>query len=187
MAGLDAWIGGLFDDDHLDATPGLAAASQAIPDNDRARVLDLRRQLKECDAKARQVPGASRTRQRHDHRRHLDGRGRARAKDPRTGTVPQAHPTETHRQRSESARRPTPRCLPTSDPLTSGQSTRNSVSNSPATRRAGTRRSWGTPCTRGSCRRTDTDANYTGCAADKVILDRSLIPFESRHRLLGHA
>ncbi|MBA3361221.1 MAG: recombinase zinc beta ribbon domain-containing protein [Acidimicrobiia bacterium] len=49
---LDTWIGSLFDDDHLDATArALAAASEAIPDDNRGRVLDLRRQLKECDAK----------------------------------------------------------------------------------------------------------------------------------------
>lgn len=52
MPGLDAWIGGLFDDDHLDATArALAAASEATPEDDQTRVLDLRRQLKECDAK----------------------------------------------------------------------------------------------------------------------------------------
>ncbi len=49
---LDVWIGGLFDKDHLDATAAqLAAASATAPDDHGARDLELRRQLKECDAK----------------------------------------------------------------------------------------------------------------------------------------
>ncbi len=49
---LDLWIGGLFDDDHLDATTeALAAASGTAPDGDQKRDLELRRQLEECDAK----------------------------------------------------------------------------------------------------------------------------------------
>jgi site-specific DNA recombinase len=47
---LDGWIATLFDDDHLDATAeALAAASGSVPDENRD--LELRRLLKECDAK----------------------------------------------------------------------------------------------------------------------------------------
>ena len=50
---LDTWIGDLFNDDHIDATTqALATANKATPaDDDQARVIDLRRQLKDCDAK----------------------------------------------------------------------------------------------------------------------------------------
>lgn len=49
---LDSWIGDLFDNDHIDATAqALATANKATPpDNDQARVLDLRRRLRECNA-----------------------------------------------------------------------------------------------------------------------------------------
>lgn len=41
-----------FDDDHLDTTAqALAAASEAVPDDGQGRILELRRRLKECDAK----------------------------------------------------------------------------------------------------------------------------------------
>jgi site-specific DNA recombinase len=47
---LDDWIATLFDDDHLDETAeALAAASGTVPDENRN--LELRRRLKECDAK----------------------------------------------------------------------------------------------------------------------------------------
>ena len=49
---LDTWIGGLFDCDHLDATAqALAAASGTAPDDHGSRDLELRRRLKDCDAK----------------------------------------------------------------------------------------------------------------------------------------
>ena len=49
---LDEWIGSLFADEHLDATcDALAAASDIEPEGDEGRELDLRRRLKECDAK----------------------------------------------------------------------------------------------------------------------------------------
>jgi hypothetical protein len=49
---LDEWIGSLFADEHLDNTcEALAAVSDLEPDGDEYRQLDLRRQLKECDAK----------------------------------------------------------------------------------------------------------------------------------------
>jgi len=49
---LDTWIGGLFDDDHFDATAqALAAASKAAPDDDQTRDLELRLRLQECDTK----------------------------------------------------------------------------------------------------------------------------------------
>jgi site-specific DNA recombinase len=49
---LDTWIGGLFDDDHLDATAdALAAASQTTPDDNHGRIIELRRQLRACDAR----------------------------------------------------------------------------------------------------------------------------------------
>lgn len=52
VPGLDAWIATLFDDEHLDSTcEALAAVSDLEPEDDEGRVLDLRRQLKECDAK----------------------------------------------------------------------------------------------------------------------------------------
>ncbi|MDP9333981.1 MAG: recombinase family protein [Actinomycetota bacterium] len=49
---LDAWIGSLFADEHLDATcEALAAVSDLDPQDHEGRELDLRRRLKECDAK----------------------------------------------------------------------------------------------------------------------------------------
>lgn len=50
---LDSWISDLFDDDHLESTTqALTTANKATPaDDEQARVLDLRRRLKECDAK----------------------------------------------------------------------------------------------------------------------------------------
>lgn len=49
---LDTWIGSLFADERLAATcEALAAVSDLDPDDDPGRQLDLRRQLKECDAK----------------------------------------------------------------------------------------------------------------------------------------
>jgi site-specific DNA recombinase len=49
---LDEWIGSLFADEHLDRTcEALAAGSDVEPEEDEGRQLDLRRQLKECDAK----------------------------------------------------------------------------------------------------------------------------------------
>lgn len=52
VPGLDAWIATLFDDEHLDGTcEALAAVSDLEPEDDEGRVLDVRRQLKECDTK----------------------------------------------------------------------------------------------------------------------------------------
>ena len=49
---LDEWIGSLFAEEHLDATcEALAAVSDLEPEADEGRELDLRRRLKECDAK----------------------------------------------------------------------------------------------------------------------------------------
>ena len=49
---LDEWIGSLFAEEHLDATcEALAAASDLEPQADAGRELELRRHLKECDAK----------------------------------------------------------------------------------------------------------------------------------------
>ena len=49
---LDEWIGSLFAEEHLDATcEALAAVSDLDPEDDPGRELDLRQQLKECDAK----------------------------------------------------------------------------------------------------------------------------------------
>ncbi len=49
---LDTWIGSLFAEQHLDATcEALAAESDLDSEDDEGRQLDLRRQLKECDAK----------------------------------------------------------------------------------------------------------------------------------------
>ncbi|MHB1444694.1 MAG: recombinase family protein [Acidimicrobiales bacterium] len=51
-AGLDRWLGGLFDDEHIDSTcEQLAAASQIPAEDHGARELDLRRRLKECETK----------------------------------------------------------------------------------------------------------------------------------------
>ena len=48
----DRWIGQLLDDEHLDATcDALAAASSSSTDDSEARQQDLRRRLKQCDAK----------------------------------------------------------------------------------------------------------------------------------------
>ncbi len=50
--GLDAWLGQLFDDEHLDSTcQALADASQLGDDDYQATQLDLRRRLKECETK----------------------------------------------------------------------------------------------------------------------------------------
>ena len=52
VPGLDAWIAGLFDDEHLDATcAALAAASDTGPEVQQDREVSLRRQIKECEAK----------------------------------------------------------------------------------------------------------------------------------------
>ncbi|HUF98538.1 MAG TPA: recombinase family protein [Ilumatobacter sp.] len=52
VPGLDAWIAGLFDDEHLDATcAALAAASDTEPEMHQDREVGLRRQIKDCDAK----------------------------------------------------------------------------------------------------------------------------------------
>ncbi len=49
---LDAWIGSLFAEEHLDATcEALAAVSDLDPEDGEGREFDLRRRLKECDAK----------------------------------------------------------------------------------------------------------------------------------------
>ncbi len=49
---LDEWIGSLFADDRLDVTcEALAAVSDLDPLDDDGREFDLRRRLKECDAK----------------------------------------------------------------------------------------------------------------------------------------
>ncbi len=50
---LDSRIGDLFDDDHIeDTAQALTTANQATPtDDDQTRVLDLKRRLKDCDAK----------------------------------------------------------------------------------------------------------------------------------------
>jgi len=49
---LDEWIGGLFAEEHLDTTcEALAAVSDLDPEDDEGRQLDLRRRLKQCDAK----------------------------------------------------------------------------------------------------------------------------------------
>ena len=50
---LDRWLAGLFNDKHIDSTcQALAAASQAASNNDgQTHQLDLRRRLKECEAK----------------------------------------------------------------------------------------------------------------------------------------
>lgn len=110
VPGLDTWIGGLFDNDHLDATAqALAAASEATPEDDRTRVPDLRRQLKECDNKLAKYRAllehdndiaivavwiAEVERERRNLERELDRK---------------PTPTQTQRERSQSARRPTPR------------------------------------------------------------------------------
>ena len=50
--GLDAWLGELFDDDHLDRTCAALAEASQLPDDDRETVdLDLRRRLKDCETK----------------------------------------------------------------------------------------------------------------------------------------
>jgi site-specific DNA recombinase len=52
VPGLDEWIGSLFAEEHLDATcEALAAVSDIEPPDNQGRELDLRRRLKECDAK----------------------------------------------------------------------------------------------------------------------------------------
>jgi hypothetical protein len=52
VPGVDTWIATLFNDEHLDSTcEALAAVSDLEPEDGEERVLDLRRQLKECDAK----------------------------------------------------------------------------------------------------------------------------------------
>ncbi len=49
---LDEWIGSLFADEHLDSTcEALAAVSDLEPEDDEGRQLDLRRRLRERDAK----------------------------------------------------------------------------------------------------------------------------------------
>jgi len=52
-------------------------------------------------------------------------------------------------------------CWTTPTPSASAPSTGNSASNSPITPTAGRRAGWNAPCTWGSCRRTDTHADYT--------------------------
>ena len=53
LPALDRWLAGLFDDKHIDSTcEALAAASQAASNNGgQDHHLDLRRRLKECEAK----------------------------------------------------------------------------------------------------------------------------------------
>ena len=52
VPGLDEWLAGLFDDEHLDATcAALAEASQLPDDNHEVVELDLRRRLKDCQTK----------------------------------------------------------------------------------------------------------------------------------------
>jgi site-specific DNA recombinase len=52
VPGLDEWLAGLFDDEHLDATcAALAEASQLSDDDPEVVELDLRRRLKECENK----------------------------------------------------------------------------------------------------------------------------------------
>jgi hypothetical protein len=52
VPGLDTWVAGLFDDEHLDNTcETVTTVSNLEPEHDKGRELDLRRQLKECDAK----------------------------------------------------------------------------------------------------------------------------------------
>jgi site-specific DNA recombinase len=52
VPGLDGWLAGLFDDEHLDATcAALAEASQLPEDDHKVVELDLRRRLKECETK----------------------------------------------------------------------------------------------------------------------------------------
>jgi site-specific DNA recombinase len=52
VPGVDTWIATLFNDEHLDSTcEALAAVSDLEPEDGEERVLDLRRQLKECDTK----------------------------------------------------------------------------------------------------------------------------------------
>ncbi len=49
---LDRWLAGLFDDKHIDSTcQALAEASRASTGDDQTRQLELRRRLKECEAK----------------------------------------------------------------------------------------------------------------------------------------
>jgi site-specific DNA recombinase len=52
VPGLDEWLAGLFDDEHLDATCTALAEASQLPDHDPEVVeLDLRRRLKECQTK----------------------------------------------------------------------------------------------------------------------------------------
>jgi hypothetical protein len=52
VPGVDTWIATLFDDEHLDSTcEALAAVSDLEPEDGARRVVDLRRQLTECDMK----------------------------------------------------------------------------------------------------------------------------------------
>lgn len=52
LPGLDRWVAGLFDDEHLDVTcAALAEANGGLAEDDEGRQLDLRRQLRQCDDK----------------------------------------------------------------------------------------------------------------------------------------
>ena len=52
VPGLDRWVAQLFDEEHLDGTcAALAEVSGGLAEDDEGRQLDLRRQLRECDAK----------------------------------------------------------------------------------------------------------------------------------------
>jgi len=52
VPGLDRWVASLFDEDHLDTTcAALADASDAAPELDESHQCELRRKLRECDAK----------------------------------------------------------------------------------------------------------------------------------------
>jgi DNA invertase Pin-like site-specific DNA recombinase len=162
---LDDWISSLFAEEHLDAAcEALAAVSDLEPEDDEGRQLDLRRQLKECDAKL--------ARYRELLEQDADiavaatwiAQVERDRKRPRARARPEADGPQAHESRDQGA------CAPAQGHRDSPGRRRprrqarhlrrvGREPHVPPGRKGPRRRRW--PCTRGSCRRGDSYPNPT--------------------------